>query len=49
MYAALFKIKILEVMSLAIAVLTGLPIGIAVLGVAGLFLGMMTGQIKFCA
>ena len=35
--------------AIALAVLTGLPIGIAVLGVVGLFLGMMTGQIKFWA
>ena len=35
--------------AIALAVLIGLPIGIAVLGVVGLFLGMMTGQIKFWA
>lgn len=36
-------------LAIALAVLTGLPIGIAVLAVVGLFLGMITGQLKFWA
>ncbi len=35
--------------AITLAVLTGLPVGIAVLGVVGLFVGMITGQIKFWA
>jgi hypothetical protein len=36
-------------LAIALAVLTGLPIGIAVLAVVGLFLGMITGRLKFWA
>jgi hypothetical protein len=35
--------------AIAIAVLTGLPIGIAVLGVVVLFLGMITGKLQWWA
>jgi hypothetical protein len=35
--------------AIALAVLTGLPIGIAVLGVVVLFLGMITGRLRWWA
>jgi hypothetical protein len=35
--------------AIALAVLTGLPIGIAVLGVVMLFLGMITGKLQWWA
>ena len=35
--------------AIALAVLTGLPIGIAVLGVVVLFLGMITGRLQWWA
>ncbi len=35
--------------AIALAVLTGLPIGIAVLGLVVLFLGMITGRLQWWA